>query len=343
MVPDVLLIFDNLKHSITIVTTVDVDSKRKTEKLYKEAVNRIDKTLHLISEHPLNDTKISTRNFQPQFSSNTSKREFSESVEKIVEAIHEGEAIQVVYSQRIESPFSGNPFDLYRVLRQVNPSPYLFYLNMPDCVLIGASPELLVKVENGLIDLRPIAGTRPRGKDAEEEERLEADLLADEKERAEHVMLVDLGRNDLGRVSAPGTVEVTEMMTIERYSHVIHIVSHVQGKLAEGRDCFDLLSACFPAGTVSGAPKVRAMEIIEEMETQRRGTYAGAVGYFAFSGDMELCITIRSILVYGGKTFIQVGAGIVADSQPETEYEETMHKAGAMIRSIELAGKGGES
>jgi anthranilate synthase component 1 len=237
-------------------------------------------------------------------------------------------------------PLQADPFNLYRALRSVNPSPYMYYLHYDDIKLIGSSPEILVTEDKGVVTVRPIAGTRSRGKTEEEDLALEKELLADEKERAEHIMLVDLGRNDIGRVCEFGTVNVDELMVIERYSHVMHIVSNVRGKLAEGMDQFDVLRAAFPAGTVSGAPKIRAMEIIEDLEPTRRGPYAGSIGYFSFSGNMDTCITIRTILVKEGTAYVQAGAGIVADSVPATEYQETMNKAGALLKAIELAHSG---
>ncbi len=272
--------------------------------------------------------------------SSFSKEAFERSVAETVEMIHAGEAIQVVLSQRLESALDVHPFAIYRALRTVNPSPYMFYLALGETVVVGASPEVLVRLEGDRVEVRPIAGTRRRGRDEEEDRALEKELLADEKERAEHIMLVDLGRNDIGRVCEWGTVRVTEQMGVERYSHVMHIVSNVVGKLAEGRDAFDVLRATFPAGTVSGAPKVRAMEIIDEMEPVRRGPYAGAVGYFGFDGNMDTCIAIRTLYAIGGKLYLQVGAGIVADSQPEFEYEETMNKARGTLRALEVARSG---
>jgi len=258
-----------------------------------------------------------------------------EAVKKAKAYIIAGDAIQVVLSQRLEADFEGEDFAIYRALRSLNPSPYMFYLNFGELKMIGASPEILVRLQGDTIIVRPIAGTRPRGKTEEEDKALEEELLSDPKERAEHIMLVDLGRNDVGRVAEGGSVKVTELMVIERYSHVMHIVSNVIGKLKETEDAFSVLKATFPAGTVSGAPKVRAMEIIEELEPTCRGPYAGAVGYFSFSGEMDFCITIRTIIVWKNKLYIQVGAGIVADSIPQKEYEETMNKAKAMLKAIE--------
>lgn len=263
-----------------------------------------------------------------------------EKVERAKEYIKAGDVIQVVLSQRFSSHLHCEPFDIYRALRTINPSPYLFYLKMNDTVLLGASPEVMVRLEGKEIELRPLAGTRPRGKTPEEDLEMEKDLLADEKEKAEHIMLVDLGRNDVGRVSEVGSVEVTALMGVERYSHVMHIVSNIRGSLAPGKNAFDVLRSTFPAGTVSGAPKIRAMEIIEELEPIRRGPYAGAVGYFSFSGNLDTCITIRSIFVKEGEAYVQVGAGIVADSEPEKEYQETLNKAQAIFRAIQLAEEG---
>jgi len=258
-------------------------------------------------------------------------------VERAKEYIRAGDVIQVVLSQRFSADLDCDPFDIYRALRSINPSPYLFYLKIDDAVLLGASPEVMVRLEGKQVELRPLAGTRRRGKTPGEDKEMEKDLLADEKERAEHIMLVDLGRNDVGRVSAIGSVEVTELMGVERYSHVMHIVSNIRGLLADGKNSFDVFRAAFPAGTVSGSPKIRAMEIIEELEPARRGPYAGAVGYFSFSGNMDTCITIRSIFIKDGKASVQVGAGIVADSEPEKEYDETLNKAQAIFRAIEQA------
>ncbi|NLX17814.1 MAG: anthranilate synthase component I family protein, partial [Desulfobulbus sp.] len=260
--------------------------------------------------------------------------------ERAKEYIFAGDIIQVVLSQRFHSTSNLNPFVLYRALRHINPSPYLFYLRQGETVLIGSSPEILVRLEEGNIELRPIAGTRKRGTLPEEDLELEQELLADPKERAEHLMLVDLGRNDVGKVAQSGSITVRDLMVVERYSHVMHLVSGVHGTLSPGMDQFDVLSACFPAGTVSGAPKVRAMEIIDELEVDRRGPYAGAVGYFGFSGNMDFCITIRTFILHGQDLWIQAGAGIVADSNAQNEYEETVNKAMGLRRAVELAEKG---
>ena len=269
-----------------------------------------------------------------ELTSNVKKEPFMAAVTQAKEYIAAGDAIQVVLSQRFQGTVSGDDFALYRKLRSINPSPYMFYLNFGATRLIGASPEILVRLTNGLIELRPIAGTRPRGKDEAMDQALERELMADPKERAEHIMLVDLGRNDAGKVAAPGTVTVPRLMEVERYSHVMHLVSRVEAQLSPEKDAFDLFMASFPAGTVSGAPKIRAMEIINELESSPRGPYAGAVGYFGFNGNMDFCITIRTITLHNNKLSIQVGAGIVADSDPEKEYHETLNKAGAMFQAI---------
>jgi len=268
---------------------------------------------------------------------------FLAAVGRIQEYIRAGDAFQVVLSQRLCSPLRAHPFSLYRSLRRLNPSPYMFYLNFGPVQLAGASPEMLVRLEGGRVITRPIAGTRPRGATLAEDHALERDLLADPKELAEHAMLLDLGRNDVGRVSAYGTVQVTEAMRVERYSHVMHLVSEVTGELAPGRDAVDALAACFPAGTLTGAPKIRAMQIIDELEPVRRGPYGGAVGYLGFAGSLDACIAIRTAVVQGGVAYIQAGAGIVADSQPEREYEECWNKAAALLRAVEQADAGPEA
>ena len=280
---------------------------------------------------------------KPQFQSNFTRPEFETAVLKAKEYIRKGDAIQVVLSQRlcVDYPESGpDPFDLYRAIRAINPSPYLYYFNFSKTILVGSSPEVMVRLEEGKATLRPIAGTRPRGQSEPEDRELEADLKKDEKEKAEHIMLVDLGRNDLGRVCQSGTVKVTELMAVEKYSHVMHLVSNITGDLLPDKDAFDLFSAAFPAGTVSGAPKIRAMEIIEELEPVKRGPYAGAVGYFDFSGNLDTCITIRTVWIEDGKAYLQVGAGIVADSVPSREYEETLNKGQAFLEALRLASSG---
>jgi anthranilate synthase component 1 len=269
--------------------------------------------------------------------SNFTQAEFEKAVEKCVEYIRAGDIFQVVISQRLEVPLRAHPFEIYRCLRVINPSPFMFYVRTPSVTLVGSSPEVMVRVVDGQITVRPLAGTRRRGQTDEEDRRLAEELLADPKERAEHVMLVDLGRNDVGRVCRYRSVEVSDVMTIERYSHVMHITSNVTGQLAPGKTAFDALSACLPAGTVSGAPKVRAMEIIDEVEPHRRGPYAGAVGYVDFSGNMDTCIALRTVVVHGDKAYVQAGAGIVADSVPANEWQETLNKAKGLLRAIELA------
>ena len=272
--------------------------------------------------------------------SNMRRKDYVGAVKRAKSYVRSGDIIQAVLSQRLHADETLDPFSLYRALRFVNPSPYMFFLQYPDYALVGSSPEVLVRVEAPHVEVRPIAGTRPRGRDPRNDAKLAEGLKRDEKEIAEHIMLVDLGRNDVGRVAAPGTVKVEELMTIERYSHVMHLVSHVKGRLARGLDCFDAFRACFPAGTLSGAPKIRAMEIIEALEPQRRGPYGGAVGYFSFSGNMDMAIAIRSVLAMSDRLYFQAGAGIVADSRPEREYQECLNKARAMIKAIQMARKG---
>ncbi|MBU2261371.1 MAG: anthranilate synthase component I family protein, partial [Proteobacteria bacterium] len=265
---------------------------------------------------------------------------FKSMVVRAKEYIAAGDIIQVVLSQRFQRDSSADPVDLYRALRHVNPSPYMFFLRLDNLRLIGSSPEVMVRLEEGIAELKPIAGTRRRGKNEQDDRRLADELLEDPKERAEHVMLVDLGRNDLGRIARIGSVQVGRLMAVERYSHVMHLVSDIQAQLAEGKDAFDVLRATFPAGTLSGAPKVRAMEIIAELEPSRRGPYGGAVGYFSYGGNMDFCITIRTMLIQDGKIFLQAGAGIVADSDPEAEYRETLGKAEGMVQAVRLAESG---
>jgi anthranilate synthase component 1 len=275
-----------------------------------------------------------------EFTSNFSRSEFEAAVERCKEYVRAGDVIQIVLSQRFSGRLGAEPFDVYRALRTLNPSPYMFFLRFGETLVIGASPEVLVRKVDAEIEVRPIAGTRPRGRTAEEDLRLEEELLADPKECAEHIMLVDLGRNDLGRVCRTGTVEVTDLMVIERYSHVMHIVSNVRGLLRPGHDAYDVLRATFPAGTLSGAPKIRAMEIIDELEPCKREIYGGAVGYFSFSGNMDMAIAIRTLVVHGDRIYLQAGAGIVADSDPAAEYQETINKAQGVMKAIDMARKG---
>jgi anthranilate synthase component 1 len=342
MIPRMVLIYDSLKQTLTIVNCVEVkpDDDISASAQYQAAVGRINEIVERIAGPiPADLTASGPADSDHLFTANMSDSSFREMVEKAKEYILAGDIIQVVLSQRFHTRTDLSPFRLYRALRHINPSPYLFYLKQNDLVQIGSSPEILVRLEQGDIELRPIAGTRRRGKTPEEDLALEKELLADPKERAEHLMLVDLGRNDVGRVSIHGQVETRDLMLVERYSHVMHIVSGVHGRLAPGFDQFDVLSACFPAGTVSGAPKIRAMEIIEELEPERRGPYAGAVGYFGFSGNMDFCITIRTFIQKGQDLWIQAGAGIVADSDPQLEYEETINKSMGLRRAVELAEK----
>jgi anthranilate synthase component 1 len=291
-------------------------------------------------KRPIRQPRLKRRRKPITFTPNMNRADFEKMVVRTKEYIRAGDIVQAVLSQRWETQIHTTPFQLYRALRVVNPSPYMYYLRVAGVELVGSSPETLVRCEDGAISLRPIAGTRRRGKTPDEDQDLARALLADEKERAEHVMLVDLGRNDVGRVAARGSVKVDSLMQVERYSHVMHIVSQVTGQLEKGKSVYDVTRACFPAGTVSGAPKIRAMQIIEELEPTRRGPYAGAVGYFGFSGNMDMCINIRTVVIKGRQAYIQAGAGIVADSVPEHEYEETCNKARAMMKAIELAEQG---
>ncbi|MDL1976744.1 MAG: anthranilate synthase component I [Deltaproteobacteria bacterium] len=340
MIPEYVFILDNLEQSIKVVCNLAIDDEKDLDLAYDNAVSgiereigKIDRPLPPESRELVSGKACSVKPVIPV-------DQFEAMVVKAKEYILAGDIIQVVLSQRFEADISSDPFDVYRALRRINPSPYLFFFRFDEVVLLGSSPEVMVRVEDDLATLRPIAGTRMRGATEKEDMALAEDLLADPKERAEHIMLVDLGRNDLGRVCCYGTVNLTELMVIERYSHVMHIVSNVEGRLRPGVNSFDVLRASFPAGTVSGAPKVRAMEIIEELESDKRGPYAGAVGYFGFSGNMDLGITIRSILIHNGKAMVQVGAGIVADSVPAKEYEETMIKGKALFKAVEMVGRG---
>lgn len=336
-IPRILLIHDQYRQRLHIVCTVWRQGEEAPAALYTEACARIAEVEQELRGPVPPLCSQASPGLRHSFRSNTEERAFREMVARAKQYILAGDIIQVVLSQRFEAEAHVDPFTLYRALRHVNPSPYLFCLRQPMATLIGSSPEILVRLEAGQIELRPIAGTRRRGADLQEDLVLEQDLLADPKERAEHLMLVDLGRNDVGRVAALGTVKVQDLLVVERYSHVMHLVSGVSGRLAEGRDQFDVLRACFPAGTVSGAPKIRAMEIIDELELSRRGPYAGAVGYFGFSGNMDFCITLRTCVHTGKTLWIQAGAGIVADSDPQKEYEETINKAMALRKAVELA------
>ncbi len=331
------LVYDNLMHTIKIVCNVHVSDDPGKD--YDEAVNGIEK-IALQLEQTKSPSPAITELPQPgPLSSSYTKEKYMEAVEYVKKLITEGEAIQVVISQQMSADFDGDPFLIFRALRTINPSPYMFYLNFDDFVILGASPEVMVRVDGKKALLRPIAGTRPRGKTTEEDNALKADLLADEKELAEHIMLVDLARNDLGRIAKPGSVSVDRMMEVEMYSHVMHIVSEVTAELADRYDVFDVIKATFPAGTVSGAPKVRAMEIIEELEPVLRGPYAGLIGYLSYTGSFDSCITIRSMVVADKKIYLQAGAGLVYDSVPEREYDETLNKAKALFAALSVGGK----
>lgn len=336
LITDTIVIFDNVSQKIKVVSNAHLDGDTSTEQAYRDATENIEAIIQrLRTALPSGTTPPSGK--KAELRSNISKDDFESSVEKAKEYVRSGDIIQVVLSQRFSGELSADPLDIYRVLRTLNPSPYMFFLRLDDTVIAGASPEVMVRKEGRRVELRPIAGTRPRGATTEADAQLAEELLADPKERAEHVMLVDLGRNDLGRVCAAGSVTVSELMVVERYSHVMHIVSNVQGELEGERDAFDLVRATFPAGTLSGAPKVRAMQIIDELEPVRREVYGGAVGYFSFTGNMDLCITIRTLVIKDGKVHLQAGAGIVADSDPAAEWQETVNKGMAVMKAIELA------
>ncbi len=339
-----LIAFDNLKHTIKIIDNVRVDEETDLRRAYEQATTRIEKAVSSLQKKPrgIEPRDVSEGKGERPFRSNLTREGFQKIVSKAKEYIKAGDIIQAVLCQRLETETATDPFEIYRALRFINPSPYMFYLELEDFRIIGSSPETMVRLTGDTIELRPIAGTRRRGSTAEEEKALEADLLSDPKERAEHIMLVDLGRNDVGRVARVGTVEVNELMAIERYSHVIHIVSNVRGQLAADKTPFDLFVSAFPAGTVSGAPKIRAMQIISELEPEKRALYAGAIGYFGYNGNLDTCIVIRTIVMKGKKVFIHAGAGIVADSDPEMEYQETLNKARAMLKAVELAEQWGE-
>ncbi|HEU5300415.1 MAG TPA: anthranilate synthase component I, partial [bacterium] len=335
-VADTVVIFDHVRHTMKIVANALVDDDGGVA--YRQAVEKVERLYERLRS-PLVPPNGAGR-VQPVMDTDMPVAGFLSAVERAKEYIRAGDAFQVVLSRRFSMGLDGvDGLDIYRALRTVNPSPYMFFLDFDGVKIIGSSPELLVRLEDGVVETRPLAGTRPRGATEADDLTMEAQLLADEKERAEHVMLVDLGRNDVGRVSAYGTVKVTDLMQVERFSHVMHIVTDVQGRLRPGLDAVDVLRACFPAGTVTGAPKVRAMEIIDELEPVARGPYAGAVGYFSFSGSMDTAITIRTIVMAGGRAYIQAGAGIVADSVPEREYVETVNKAKALVRAIERVGR----
>jgi anthranilate synthase component 1 len=333
---DQVVAFDNLRHSMHVIVEVRREDGEDPRALYHGALARIGATLAAL-ERPLRDRRGPRARRPAELRPRTGRRAFEAAVRRAQEYIRAGDCQQVVLSQRFDAEVEVAPFELYRALRRVNPSPYLFYLQDGDRALVGSSPETLVRLREGEVTLRPIAGTRRRGRDAAEDARLEAELRADPKENAEHVMLVDLGRNDVGRVSRVGTVRLTALKTVERYSHVMHLVSEVRGRLAPGLGAVDVLRASFPAGTVSGSPKVRAMEIIDELEPARRGPYAGAVGYLDRGGDMEMCIAIRTLLQSGRQVSVQAGAGLVYDSRPAAEYQETVNKARALFAAVAQA------
>jgi anthranilate synthase component 1 len=336
---DIVLAIDNLRGRAMAIAAVPVDGATTDEELrvlYESASERTASLVARLAEgDPPPPLALSGEpDEDPAFESSMTRETYEAGVERIREYVRAGDAFQVVLSQRLSFTLDATPFDLYRALRSLNPSPYLYFLEMDGVSLVGSSPEVMVRLEDETVTVRPIAGTRPRGKTPEQERALAEDMLADEKELAEHRMLVDLGRNDVGRVAEYGSVTVPALMVVERYSHVMHLVSQVEGRLKAGLSALDVFRACFPAGTVSGAPKVRAMEIIDELETVRRGSYAGAVGYFSYGGrSMDTAITIRTVLVTGGEAYVQAGAGIVADSDPAKEYEETLNKARALLRA----------
>ncbi len=340
---DTLLVFDHLRHDIKVVSHVSLNGNVEQE--YAAATRKIDKLVQRLSEPlelppEMRSTGLDGSGspiMKSEVESNFSREDYHKAIEKCVEYIYAGDVIQVVNSQRFSRKTSAHPFQVYRALRSVNPSPYMYYLDLDGFQIVGAAIETVVQVQDGIAATHPIAGTRPRGSTPEEDDALELELKTSEKQRAEHIMLVDLGRNDIGRVSVTGTVNVTQLMDVERFSHVMHLVSHVEGKLKPELTVYDALRSCFPAGTVSGAPKIRAMEIIAEIEGEKRGAYGGAVGYFSFSGNMDTALVLRTGIYKDGTMYVQAGGGIVADSLPEDEDQETRHKAGALMRAIDLA------
>ncbi|WP_420632336.1 anthranilate synthase component I [Candidatus Leptofilum sp.] len=340
LLADTLVVFDHARHRLLILANTHVDGD--VEAAYVEAIQRIERIserlLRPLPAIPRRRWRGDNKDLAETLTSNMPQNRYEEMVRQAKEYIAAGDIFQVVLSQRFSRQTSAHPFAIYRALRMLNPSPYMFFFDFgPEMQVIGASPEMHVRLEDGVASVRPIAGTRPRGITPAEDDTLAEELLADPKERAEHVMLIDLGRNDIGRVSDYGTVNVRDLMVVERYSHVMHIVSHVEGQLRDGMDAYDLMRATFPAGTVSGAPKVRAMEIIEELEGQRRGLYAGAAGYVSYDGSMDTCIAIRTMLMQGDEIHVQAGAGIVADSDPATEYQESVNKAKALFVAVDRA------
>lgn len=338
MICDDLAVFDNVRHTVKVVACSHVDDFPGLDEAYRDACARI-QTIEQRLKPPAPELPPAEYNKDINLESNIDRETFRDMVNCAKDYIIEGDVIQVVLSQRFTTDLPAHPLTIYRALRLINPSPYMFFLKFKDRILIGSSPEIMVRLTGSKAELRPIAGTRPRGATEQEDRALADDLLADEKERAEHVMLVDLGRNDLGRVSRKGSVQVRDFMTIERYSHVMHIVSHCQSELVDGMDAYSLIKATFPAGTLSGAPKIRAMEIINELEPQPRGAYGGSVGYIGYDGNMDIAITIRTLEVEGDRVSVQAGAGIVYDSDPDREYEETVNKAKGMVKALELAAR----
>jgi anthranilate synthase component I len=338
LIADQLLVFDRVAQTITILVNAILEDAENPAEAYENATSEIERIVSLL-EQPSEHSAVAVTSEIPAvaFESNQTKEKFFANVEASKKYIQAGDIIQVVGSQRFSAPVTASPLDIYRAARSINPSPYMFLLELDGFSLVGASPEIHVRCEEGKVEIRPIAGTRRRGKTADEDLALEKELLADPKERAEHVMLVDLARNDIGRVCDFGSVQVKELMTIERYSHVMHIVTQVEGKLSAQKTPYDLLRATFPAGTVSGAPKIRAMQIISQLEQTSRGPYAGCVGYFSFNGNLDTCITIRTALIKDGKAYVQAGGGWVNDSTPEAEFQETINKSMAMRKAIAMA------
>src|SRR6266540_2343361 len=346
MFTDSLLVFDNLRHRLLVIGNAHITERDPAglDRAYDEAVNRIEAMLGKLARPARPPAPLTFPAVEPLvalgeegFTSSMDEATFMERVRQAKEYIAAGDAYQIVVSRRVDTKLRADPFTVYRALRSINPSPYLFFLRLGKTSIVGSSPEVLVRMEDGRVEERPIAGTHPRGTNEVDDERLAAEMQGDPKERAEHVMLVDLGRNDVGRVYRIGSVEGSEFMVVERYSHVMHLVSHVRGRLEEGRDAFHVLEACFPAGTLTGAPKIRAMQIIEELEPTRRGPYGGAVGYVSYSGNLDSCITIRTVICHGGRASVEVGAGIVADSDPKTEWLETCSKARGMLLALRVA------
>ena len=338
MFNDTMLVFDHLRHTIKVVSHMRLDGD--PEQSYGEAIEKIERLVQRLSaplDPPPATAPLLPKTNSRSIDSNFTREDYEGAVERAKEYIYAGDIIQVVPSQRLARKTDAHPFQIYRALRSTNPSPYMYYLHLDDFYIVGASIETLVGVEDGTVVTHPIAGTRPRGATPQEDAALEEELKGSEKQRAEHIMLVDLARNDVGRVSVAGSVRVTRLMEVEKYSRVMHLVSHVEGKLRPEVTAYDALRSCFPAGTLSGAPKIRAMEIISELEGQKRGPYGGAVGYFSFSGNVDTAIVLRTGVVLGGVVYVQAGGGVVADSTPEDEYEETLHKAGALLRAIDKA------